>query len=301
MPNLTRRTALLTSLAAIAASTDSARAKALPLGGDLFGTEIQALEAKSGGRLGVAMISLGGEARGHRLTERFALCSTFKLPLAAMVLWAADQGQIALSERLPYSKQDVLGNSPVTQARVGEGALSIEDLARAAQVTSDNTAGELLLRRLGGPSMLTAWLASLGDTTTRLDHYLDRLQLTGSPDGSDTTTPQAMAHTILTLTTGDALSLASRVKLLAWMRATRTGERRLRAGLPSAWAMGHKTGTGIAAGTNNQINDVAIAFPPGRPPLALAVYYQGPGHFEKQRPEDEAVLANVGRIAARRA
>ncbi len=299
MPNLTRRTALLTSLAAIAASAAHAHAKTPTLSGDRFAAEIQALEAKAGGRLGVAMISLGGEARGHRLTERFALCSTFKLPLAAMVLWAADQGQIALSERLPYSKQDVLGNSPVTQARVGEGALSIEDLARAAQVTSDNTAGELLLRRLGGPSMLTAWLASQGDTTTRLDHYLDRLQLTSSPDGSDTTTPQAMARTILTLTTGDALSPASRAKLLAWMRATRTGERRLRAGLPSAWAMGHKTGTGINPGSSNQINDIAIAFPPGQPPLALAVYYQAPGYFEAQRPEDEAVLAQAGSIAAR--
>lgn len=63
--------------------------------------------------------------------------------------------------------------------------------------------------------------------------------------------------------------------------------------------MGHKTGTGIAAGTNNQINDVAIAFPPGQPPLAIAVYYQAPGYFEKVRPQDEKVLAEVGAILAR--
>lgn len=299
MPSLTRRTAMLTSLAAIAASTAHAQANPSDLRKDGFGADIQALEAKAGGRLGLAMISLGGEPRGHRLNERFALCSTYKLPLAAMVLWAADQGQIALSERLPFSKQELLGNSPVTQARVSEGALSIEDLARAAQVTSDNTAAELLLRRMGGPSMLNAWLAKLGDSTTRLDHYLDHLNM-GDPDRlEDTTTPQAMARTVLALMTGDTLRPASRAKLLAWMQATTTGKKRLRAGLPSNWAMGHKTGTGIKAGSDNQINDIAIAFPPSRPPLAIAVYYQAPGHFETQRPEDEAVLAKAGTIAAR--
>ncbi len=80
-----------------------------------------------------------------------------------------------------------------------------------------------------------------------------------------------------------------RARLLEWMSA----------GLPSAWAIGHKTGTGITKGQPNQINDVAIAFPPGRPPLAIAVYYQAPGYFETQRPEDEAVLAQAGTIAAR--
>lgn len=297
MISLTRRTALLTSLAAMAAS--AARAQAPAVSSDRFAAEITALEAKSGGRLGVAMISPGGQARGHRLNERFALCSTFKLPLAAMVLWAADQGQIDLAERLLYPQPDPSAHGAGTQAGITESTWSIEDLARTAQVTSDNTAGDIVLRRLGGPPALTAWLTGLGDPTTRLDHYHDGLN-SGYPGRlEDTTTPQAMARTVLALLTGETLRPASRAKLLEWMRATRTGERRLRAGLPSTWAMGHKTGTGIAAGTNNQINDVAIAFPPGQPPLALAVYYQAPGYFEKQRPEDEAVLAQAGRIAAR--
>lgn len=300
MISLTRRTALLSSLAAMAAGGACSPAFAsAPAKADRFVTGIEALEAKAGGHLGVAMLFAGGQVRGHRLHERFALCSTFKLPLAAMVLWAADHGQISLTERIPYTERDLVGNSPITLARVAEGALSLSDLAHAAQVESDNTAGEILLRRMGGPQKLTAWLASIGDSTTRLDHYLDQLHLSGSADETDSTTPEAMARTILLLLTGDTLAPASQATLLAWMRATRTGPRRLRAGLPSAWAMGHKTGTGSEAGKPNQYNDIAIAFPPGQPPLALAVYYQGPGHFKESRPEDEAVLAKVGSLAGR--
>jgi len=43
---------------------------------------------------------------------------------------------------------------------------------------------------------------------------------------------------------------------------------------------------------------VGVAFPPGRPPVAIAAFYEGPVSDEKIRPEDEAVLAEVGRIAA---
>jgi beta-lactamase class A len=176
--------------------------------------------------------------------------------------------------------------------------MSLRALAEAAQIASDNTAANLLLARLGGPSGFTAQLREIGDAVTRLDRNEPEMNYVRPGEERDTTTPAAMAQTTLTLITGDALTPASRAVLLDWMRRTETGARRLRAGLPPEWNAGDKTGTGWYDDLANKYNDVAIAFPPGGSPVAIAAYYEGPGPFPNVRPEDEAVLAQVGRIAA---
>jgi beta-lactamase class A len=82
------------------------------------------------------------------------------------------------------------------------------------------------------------------------------------------------------------------------MQNTDTGPNRLRAGLPAEWRSGNKTGTGRTEGTTNKCNDVAITFPPGRPPIIIAAYFDS-GEFTAQTERrHEAVLAEVGRIAA---
>jgi beta-lactamase class A len=97
---------------------------------------------------------------------------------------------------------------------------------------------------------------------------------------------------------GELLPAAPREILIGWMRETETGLNRLRAGLPQAWQAGDKTGTGLHKSMPNKHNDVAVAFPPNRPPLVIACYYDAPGWFETLRPEHDAVLAEAGRIAA---
>ncbi len=49
--------------------------------------------------------------------------------------------------------------------------MSYEQLCEAALTRSDNTAGNLLLRRLGGPDAVTTLARSVGDDTTRLDRW----------------------------------------------------------------------------------------------------------------------------------
>jgi beta-lactamase class A len=107
-----------------------------------------------------------------------------------------------------------------------------------------------------------------------------------------------MAGLMTTLLTGDALSEPSRQRMIEWMVATRTGQARIRAGLPADWRAGDKTGSGIAPVMSNKYNDIAIAWPPGGAPLIVTAYYEGPGYFDDLRDEDQAVLAEVGRIAA---
>ena len=250
-------------------------------------------------RLGVCLLdTASGEYTGRRVDERFAMCSTFKLPMVAAVLREADQGRLNLGEVVRYSSADLLPWAPVTGPNVGKGGLTIEELAQAAQEQSDGVAANLLVRRLGGPAAVTAKFREMGDPVSRLDRYEPELGLVLSADMRDTTTPQAMANLVRDITTGDLLKPDSRDRLLGWMENTRTGSKRLRAGLPPDWRTGDKTGTGRAEGTTNKCNDVAITFPPGRSPIIIAAYYDSGEYTPQVEARHEAVLAEVGRIAA---
>lgn len=257
------------------------------------------LERSAGGRLGVALLDVGsGALLGHRADDRFALCSTFKLPLVGAILHAVDGGRLQADQWVPLHAADRVAHAPVTGPRLAQGGMGLLELAEAAQTTSDNIAANVLLALLGGPAGLTATLRALGDPTTRLDRFEPHMNRVTGQDPRDTTSPSAMARTTATLLTSDWLSPAARTRLTGWMEATATGQRRLRAGLPTDWRSGDKTGTGLDAGLPDRINDVAIAWPPGgRAPLVLAAYYETAQPHTRVRARDEAVLAEVGRIA----
>ena len=252
---------------------------------------LAALEKKSGGTLGVAILDTeSGKRVGFREHERFPMCSTFKLLAAAAVLARVDQKAERLDRRISYGKADLLEHAPTARARVAEGSMSVADLCEAAITVSDNTAANLLLTLLGGPAALTAFARSLGDTMTRLDRMEPLLNAAAPGDPRDTTTPAAMLVSLHALLIGKALSNTSRERLEKWLIANTTGGARLRAGTPSAWRVGDKTGTGARGSTN----DVAILWPPGRKPLLIAAYIR---ETALDLPIRNEVLAGVARFA----
>jgi beta-lactamase class A len=249
------------------------------------------LERRNGGRLGVAALdTVSGRRVDHRPAELFPLCSTFKFLAAAFVLARVDRGEEKLDRRVVFSEKDLVTYSPVTKEHVSPGSMSMAEICDAAVTLSDNTAGNLQLASFGGPAGLTSYMRSLGDRTTRLDRIETELNEAKPGDPRDTTTPAAILDTMQRLLIGDALSAASRDRLIGWLLASKTGARRLRAGLPADWRVGDKTGSG----NNGTANDVAIAFPPGRAPILIAAYYT-----ESTIPEDtrNTVIAEAGRLA----
>ena len=258
-----------------------------------------AAEKAVGGRLGVGILDTGsGRIVGQRLDERFAMCSTFKLALAAMVLREADAGRLSLDERIVYTKADLQSYAPITSQHLADGHMTVVALAEAAQTTSDNTAANLLLRRLGGPARFTASVRQAGDAVTRLDRFEPTLNLVVPGDDRDTTTPRAMATLVAKYLTTDYLSAASRERLIGWMVATTTGQKRIRAGFPADWRAGDKTGTAQADEMTDKVNDIAIAFPPGRAPFVVTAYFDSVRKTGATQPGDEAALAAAGRVAA---
>lgn len=254
---------------------------------------IAAIEQRIGGRVGVALVTADGTlALARRADERFAMCSTFKLALAGALLELADRGRLSLDEPIPFGSADLVSYAPVVEANLAKGSLTIAQLAEAIVTVSDNAAANLLLKRIGGPAALTAFIRRQGDAVTRLDRTEPALNENAPGDPRDTTSPAAMARLARTLLLGDALKPESRHQLAAWTEAASTGLQRIRAGLPPGWRAGDKTGN---CGT--AWNDVAIIWPPDGEPFLLAVY------IDRATAGDAAInaaIAEIGALAAAR-
>lgn len=243
-------------------------AAALPAIAGETDDRMAALEASTGGRIGVAGLNTGtGASIGYRAGERFALCSTFKLLAVSALLKHSEADAALLERRIRYDEQDLVNYSPVTGQHVGKG-MTVATLCAAALAYSDNTAANLIIGLAGGPPAVTAFARAIGDETFRLDRVETDLNTAIPGDHRDTSTPAAMMADLRTLVLGEALAAPQRDQLATWMRGCQTGARRIRAAVPGDWVVADKTGSG----DYGTANDIAVLWPPGRPPLVLTVY-----------------------------
>ncbi len=261
-------------------------------GGNDSVARIAAIEARIGGRIGVAAFDTGNSKHvDYRADERFAMCSTFKFLAAAAVLKRVDEKKEKLERFVPYGAKEILEYAPVTKEHLKDGGMTLGALCAAAIEQSDNTAGNLLLNAVGGPAGLTNFVRSLGDRVTRLDRFEPELNSAIPGDERDTTTPAAICSDMQRLLLGDALSEASRRQLEDWLQRNETGGAMIRAGVPKNWIIGDKTGRG----SNGATNDIAIMRPPGRAPILLAIYSAGSTATANDR---AAAIAEVAKIVA---
>jgi beta-lactamase class A len=286
-----RREWLAGALATAIATTMTSGARA-----DSADKSLKRIRERVGGRLGVhALDSQSGKRWGIDENSRYAMASTFKLPLAAALLWQVDRKAFTLDHSLGIANRDLLPNSPAVEAKLTAGvdSMTIRELCGAAVTQSDNAAANVLLNGIGGPSALTAFFRTVGDEITRLDREEPALNQNVPGDQRDTTTPRAMVDSLLGIFTQDVLSIPSRALLIDWMIASRTGLDRVRAGLPRSWNPGDKTGTG----ENGAFNDLVIAYPPSRRPVFVAVYMSesklGPKELAAAHAEIGTLIAKV--------
>jgi beta-lactamase class A len=253
---------------------------------------VAAIEARMGGRMGVAALDTGsGKRFDYRAEERFPMCSTFKFLAAAAVLKRVDEKQKQLDRFVSYDAKDILEYAPVTKVHLKEGGITLGALCEAAIEQSDNTAGNLLLDAIGGPAGVTNFTRSLGDQITRLDRKEPDLNSAIPGDDRDTTTPGSMLADMTRILTGDGLSRSSRRQLEDWLQRNKTGTAMIRAGVPRDWIIGDKTGRGA----NGATNDIAIIRPPDRAPVLLAIYSVGSTATANDR---AAAIAEAAKIVA---
>jgi len=277
MTQLSRRHVLLggLTLAAVAACADKPvladPAEPVPP----IHERIETLQRRHNAKIGVYAVDLdSGRSITYLDGEPFAMCSTFKGYAAARVLQMVDTGELSLDRRVFVDPGEIVTYSPLTEPHAG-GEMALAEVCAAAVQVSDNTAGNLLLKTIGGPPAITAFARSIGDDRTRLDRWETELNSAVPGDPRDTSTPHALGTGYRNLLTGDALTPPSRQQLENWLRGNQTSS--MRAGLPPGWTSADKTGNGDYGSTN----DVGIAYGPQGQRVLLSMMTRSLGNDPK--------------------
>ncbi|WP_459963548.1 class A beta-lactamase [Nocardia sp. IFM 10818] len=248
------------------------------------------LETKAGARLGVYAVDTGsGHTVAYRDGERFPMASTFKGLACGALLREHPLSSGYFDQVIRYPASELVEYSPATEKHVEDG-MTVSALCDAAITLSDNTAGNQLLKLLGGPAGFTAFLRGMGDDVSRLDRWETELNTAIPGDERDTTTAAALVSDYRKLVLGDMLGEAERTRLQDWLIANTTGDKRIRAAVPDGWAVGDKTGSPAYGSAL----DVAIAWPPNSAPIVIAVLTTKP---EQDAQADNGLVADAARVA----
>jgi len=297
--------------------------------------EIVAIEREAKGRLGVALLDLKDrKSWSHRGDEAFPMQSVFKLPLAIAALQAVEAGKLKLDDRITIRRSEFsLYHSPLAKAFKGESNdYTLRELIRLTAAESDNTAADNLMRRIGGPKVVSDMLRAGGIAGISVDRYEREFQpeVFGLPgfgwyrvidepayrkelagldparrqaalaasfkDKRDKATPSASVLFLEAVAQGNWLREPAHKALVEkHMLDNAGGRERVRAGLPEGARYAHRTGLGLTMdGVNHATNDIGIVTLPNGRVFAIAVYLAGSKADTKAR---EAAHAAVARAA----
>jgi beta-lactamase class A len=249
---------------------------------------LTALERSADARVGVYAIDTGtGRVVAHRATERFPFASTGKILSAGLTLRHATDAQLDQVTR--WTQPEVLDYAPVTNDFVTSG-LALRHLINAELEWSDNTAANVVVRELGGVGAVQASLSEFGDRVTRVDRLEPDLNTAIPGDLRDTSTPQQIAADLRALLLGPMLTPRRRALMRTFMESSTTGDRLIRAAVPSSWTVADKTGS-ASYGTRN---DVAVVQPPRGAPIVISI---DTTHAQPAAATDDALVADAARVA----
>lgn len=242
-------------------------------------------------------------------SELFPQQSISKLWVALAALQQVDAGRLDLAEAAHIGFGDLtLFHQPVRQFVVANGAYRTDyaDLMARAIIESDNTANDMLLKRVGGPDAVRAAIKRAGIGAIRFgpgeramqseiaglawhqsyavgrNFYHARAQVPEMQrriafdayvtDPVDGASPRAIALALGRLVRGELLQPATAAHLLALLERVRSGPNRLKGGVPEGWRIGHKTGTGqVLRYEQAGYNDVGILTAPDGRRYSIAV------------------------------
>jgi beta-lactamase class A len=197
-----------------------------------------------------------GETAGVRDAEIFNSASVIKMPVLVMAFQMAERGELNLDERITIRKEDIRGGSGIFRYHDVGLQPTIRDVLLQMVITSDNTATDLSIAKVGGVAKVNAWLKQNGYADQKLtqttgDLFAKYNALTPSDDRNAKTnadksywlgeiTPRGMGLMFEGIEKKTIASAASCDAMLRMLRAQQAGARRLNHFIQAAVA--HKTG-----------------------------------------------------------
>ncbi len=297
--------------------------------------EIQALAQSFDGKAGIcAMTKLEDKPSCINGQKSFPMQSVMKLVVATAVIDRIDQGQLKWYDTITLKPED---GSPGPREfydlikQKGTYKATIEELIRRSLNDSDSTAVDALIRKLGGISVIQNFLKDKGIEGLRLDRDERQLQAEfhglkwesrfADPDAfdkaierlsknerakaieayledpRDTASPEGMIIFLQRLFSTKLLSKTSTEKLPLILEKTKTGQNRLRAGIPPKWTLGNKTGTSASLdGRFPTTNDVGVITSPEGFMKPIVVFLSDSRWSDEKR---AALMAKAASIVSR--
>ncbi len=254
---------------------------------------------ESKGKVGVAAVVLEtGENAGLNSTERFAMQSVYKLPIAMTVLQQVDAGKLSMDQEVEITKADFVSpgqRSPIRDANPNGAKIKLWQVVEAAVSESDGTASDVLMRLVGGAGEVQKYVGEVGITDMSIKNTEKEFAKDWQVQFDNSSTPQAAVALLTELKEARTVPDARLRLIRDFMNESQTGPKRIRGLLPENTYVAHKTGTsGTRDGVTAATNDVGIIYLPNGKYLAIAIFVADSAADEKTR---ESIIARIAKAA----
>ncbi len=225
--------------------------------------------------------------------------SVFKAPLALTVLHSVEKGRLSLDETVRFRASDRIlphAYSPLQDEFPGaEVDVPVSRLLSLAVSLSDNVAADILLRLIGGPSVVDRYLRQCGIDGFHIQDDEAALHRDESRQYRNWFEPSGAVHFLRMLNDRPPVTAEHAALLLGWMQGSTRGSQRLGGQLPAGTIVMHKAGTSFTVdGLSAATNDIGlITLPDGRR-LAIAVFLTDSKANDGTR---DSVIARIARAA----
>jgi beta-lactamase class A len=269
-------------------------------------TKLSQIARTARAEVGVSLVHVESGARlSVQGGQPFPMASVYKLPIALELLTQVADGTLTLDRQVTLGPSDIRACCTLSRRHPKGGVtLGVHELLELMITESDNTAGDALMKLVGGPAAVERRMSAWGFKTIHVNRYegdiaFEMVGVTRPPpaeewtlemqyrlisevppaevqaararyirDPRDTATPDDMAALLARLQRGSLLPRPFTYLLLDLMARAKTGPQRLKGRLPPDTIVAHKTGT-----TDVVMNDVGlITLPDGGGHLAMAVF-----------------------------
>ena len=228
--------------------------------------------------------------------------STFKLPLAIVVLQQVEHGKLTLDQPIRFLPSDRYPGtySPLQDAHPDANVdVPLSDLLQLSVGKSDNTASDILLRILGGPQAVQESMNKFGLQTIHVRDSERGLHDDFQAQYRNDAEPAAMVALLRLLADHSPLNTEHTALLNRWITESSTGPHRIKGLLPADTSVAHKTGT---SGERNSMapatNDIGLITLPNGQRLAIAIFVTDSHADEATR---DGIIARIAKAVYDRA
>ena len=266
-------------------------------------TELAKVAEPAKGRVGIgAFLVETGQAAYLGRDGHHPMQSVYKLPIAMSVLKMIDEGKVRLDQEISITPDDFVRvgfYSPIRSNNPNGVVMPVAEILSRSVSESDGTASDVLLDLAGGPSQVMNYLKSIGISNMIVADSEKSISKDWITQYRNWATPAASINLLRAVHERRAgLSEQTTMLLLNLMTETKTGDRRLKRGLPEGASLAHKTGTGgTEGGITGATNDIGIITLPDGRHILIAVYVSdSPAHTGVR----ENVIADAARVVIER-